>query len=223
MYILQVLYISIFSTVLHFSYDITNHLLIFAIIGSINESTWEHLKIGIFPWITWFVLRSYFFSYINSYFGNLIAIFTFMIICSYIFYGSLFIFKRHVLIISISSFYIGVASGSFSEYIIKDYKFTQFYEIIGFIGCLTLILFGIIWTFYPIKCFLTLDVRYQLYGIEAHENRCDITAKKQYIVYIFNLFGIPFPKNTSDDKSVKKNRIRKEGKNRKRIDKLKIN
>ena len=76
---------------------------------------------------------------------------------------------------------------------------------------------GIIWTFYPIKCFLTLDVRYKSYGIEAHKNRCDIVAKKKYIVYIFYFLGIPFPKNTSYDKHVKNNKSQKMNKIGKRI------
>ena len=200
MYILQFLYISTFSTFLHFSYDITNHLFIFSIIGAVNESTWEHLKIGIFPWFTWFFFRSYFLSYINSFFADFIILITFMITISVIFYSADFIFKRHILWISIASFYIGVASGSFIDYIIKDFMFNKFYEIIGFIGCILIIILGVIWTFYPVKFFLTLDVRYRMYGIEAHKKRCDVTEKKKYIVYIFNLLGIPFPKNAQNIK-----------------------
>jgi hypothetical protein len=30
-----------------------------------------------------------------------------------------------------------------------------------------------------------------MYDIEAHHKRCDILAKKKYIVFIFNYFGIP--------------------------------
>ena len=195
MYILQFLYISILSTFLHFSYDIMNHIFIFSIIGAVNESTWEHLKIGFFPWFTWFLIRSYFFSYLNSYFGNLIALITFMITVSSIFYAGIFIMKRHCLPISVSSFYIGVISGSFFEFLIKDYPFHPVFEVIGFIGCIVIILLGIIWTYYPIKNFLTLDVRYRMYGIEAHKKRCDIIEKKKYIVYIFNLLGISFTKN----------------------------
>ena len=36
-----------------------------------------------------------------------------------------------------------------------------------------------------------------MYGIEAHVKRCDIIAKKIYIVFIFNLFGINFTKINS--------------------------
>ena len=59
--------------------------------------------------------------------------------------------KRHCFPISIERFYIGVISGSFFEYIIKDYSFHPFFEIIGFICCILIILLGI---YYPLKNFL---------------------------------------------------------------------
>ena len=217
MYFLQFLYISFLSTFLHFSYDITNHMFIFSIIGAVNESTWEHLKIGLFPWFTWFFIRSYYFSYMNTYFGNFIALFTFMSTITLIFYGSIFIMKRHFLPISIASFYIGVISGSFFEYIIKDLILHPFLEIIGLIGLISFILIWLKWTYYPMKNFLTLDVRYRMYGIESHEKRCDIIGKKKYIVFIFNLLGIPFPKEYSFDENSKKNYNQEEIKFRKHI------
>ena len=215
-YIYQFLYISIFSTFLHFSYDMTNHMFIFSVIGAVNESTWEHLKIGFFPWFTWFAIRSYYFSYINSFFGNFIALITFMLTIMAIFYGTIFIMKRHILLISIASFYIGVTSGSFFEYIIKDFSFPPAFEIIGIFGCFLVILSGLMWTYFPTKFFLTLDVRYRMYGIEAHDKRCDITAKKKYIVFIFNLFGINFPKTEFLDENVKHFHVKKERKKRKK-------
>ena len=202
MYIYQFLYISILSTFLHFSYDMTNHIFIFSIIGAVNESTWEHLKISIFPWLTWFFIRSYYFSYVNSYFSNFIAMITSKVSISSIFYSSIYITKKHLLPVSISSFYIGIIIGSFFEFMIKDF-IHPFFEFIGFIGCVLIILLGLIWTYYPSKNFLTLDVRYRMYGIEAHKKRCDIIEKKKYIVFIFNLLGIPFTKNESTNENYK--------------------
>ena len=180
----------------------TNHIFIFSIIGSVNESTWEHLKISIFPWFTWFFIRSYYYFYVNSYFSNFIAVFASMATISAIFYCSIFIMKKHFLPISISSFYIGIISGSFFEYMIKDF-INPIFELIGFIGCISIILLGLIWTYFPSKNFLTLDVRYRMHGIEAHKKRCDIVAKKRYIVYIFNSLGIPLPKSESFDENNK--------------------
>ena len=192
-------------------------MFIFSIIGAVNESTWEHLKIGLFPWFTWFFIRSYYFSYMNTYFGNFIALFTFMSTITLVFYGSIFIMKRHFLPISIASFYIGVISGSFFEYIIKDLILHPFLEIIGLIGLISFILIWLKWTYYPMKNFLTLDVRYRMYGIESHEKRCDIIGKKKYIVFIFNLLGIHFPKEYSFDENSKKNYNQEEIKFRKHI------
>ena len=49
-----------------------------------------------------------------------------------------------------------------------------------------------------------------MYGIEAHEKRCDIIERKKYIVFIFNLFGIPFSKNDSFNDHVKNFNTEKE-------------
>ena len=100
----------------HFLSDISYHNKVVGIFSAVNESTWEHLKIGLFPWFTWFYIRYYFFGIKNSYFANFIAIITFMVTVSSIFYGANYILQRHCLPISISSFYIGVVSGMVFDY-----------------------------------------------------------------------------------------------------------
>ena len=105
---------------------------------------------------------------------------------------------------SIASFYIGVLTGIFFEYKIinemESMPLSPGFEIIGIIGCVFICLIGLLWTYYPYKCFLTLDVRYNMYGIEVHEKRCDILAKKKYIICIFKFFGIAFPSNKNNKK-----------------------
>ena len=118
-----------------------------------------------------------------------------MVIILFIFYGYLFIFKKHFLPVSISSFYIGVLFGTFVEYLTNSFFYNKVLEIIGLIGCISVFCYGMISSYYPYKCFLTIDERYQLYGLEAHHKRCDITKRKKYVVYFFNLLGIPLPKN----------------------------
>lgn len=194
-YVYQFLYISILSTFLHFAYDLTNHIFIFSIIGAINESVYEHLRLGIFPWFSWFLIRWYFFSFENTFFGNLIAVLSFMVIILFIFYGYLFIFKKHFLPVSISSFYIGILFGTFVEYLINSFFYNKVLEIIGLIGCILVFCYGMISSYYPYKYFFTIDEKYKLYGMEAHSKRCHIAKKKKYIMFIFNLLGIPLPKN----------------------------
>ena len=42
-----------------------------------------------------------------------------------------------------------------------------------------------------------------MYGIEAHRKRCDILEKKKYIIFIFNLLGIPLDNKEYEIKTVK--------------------
>ena len=200
MYIFQFFYVSLSGALLHFLYDMSNHLFIFSIIGAVNESVGEHLKLGIFPWFSWFFIRWYFFSYANSYFANLIGVLSYMLMILFIFYGSICLFKRHFLPLSISSFFIGVIFGSAMEYLTKSFIFDKTIEIIGFIGCIIIFGYGMISSYYPIKCFLWLDTKYQMYGFEAHAKRCHITKTKKHIVFIFNLLGIDFPKDEEKSK-----------------------
>ena len=200
LYIYQFLYISFLASFLHFAYDMSNHLFIFSIIGAVNECVWEHLKLGIFPWFSWFLIRWYCFPYENSYIGNLTAVLSYMFIILFIFYGSVLVFKKHYLPLSISSFYIGVIFGSIMEHLIKSYEFSESFEKMSLICCIIIFCYGMISSYYPIKCFLMLDSKYQLYGMEAHKKRCHITKRKKHIVFIFNLLGIALPKDEEKSK-----------------------
>ena len=70
----------------------------------------------------------------------------------------------------------------------------------SFILYILIFSYGMICSYYPIKCFITLDAKYNMYGMEAHEKRCHITKRKKYIVFIFNLLGIALPKNEEKSK-----------------------
>ena len=171
----QFLFVSAFGTFLHFSYDITNHSFIFSILGAVNESTWEHLKMGIFPWFIWFFIRTNYLSYPNSYFGNFIAVLIFIITICIVYYGLKLIYNkqsRYILLMHIFSFYLGVGLGSYFEYNLKFLKLGKIFEIIGFFGCLIFISCAFLWTYFPAKFFLVRDDRMNAYGIEVHHKRC---------------------------------------------------
>ena len=108
--------------------------------------------------------------------------------------------KKHYLIISISSFYIGVVFGSITEYLIKPYELSHTIEVMSLISCVLIFCYGEISSYYPFKSFLTIDSKYQCYGMDAHEKRCHITKRKKHIVFIFNLLGIPLPKGEEKSK-----------------------
>lgn len=44
-----ILFINLFGILLHFLYDFSGKVLIVGIFAPINESVWEHLKLGFYP------------------------------------------------------------------------------------------------------------------------------------------------------------------------------
>ena len=51
--IISIIVISVLGTISHFLYDISNHNKIIGLFSSVNESTWEHIKIALTPTILW--------------------------------------------------------------------------------------------------------------------------------------------------------------------------
>lgn len=47
--IVSIIIISIFDTLAHFMYDMSNHNKIIGLFSAVNESTWEHIKIALTP------------------------------------------------------------------------------------------------------------------------------------------------------------------------------
>ena len=41
---------------LHFTYDLSNHNKTVALFSAVNESTWEHIKLGLTPYFIWTVI-----------------------------------------------------------------------------------------------------------------------------------------------------------------------
>ena len=56
-----IIFISMFGTLLHFLYEIRKHNKLVAVFSAVNESTWEHIKIGMTPTIIWSLYYIYIF------------------------------------------------------------------------------------------------------------------------------------------------------------------
>ena len=67
--IIGTIFIIIVGCLSHFLYDLTNHNKIIGYLAAVNESTWEHLKLVIFPTFLWLIVEYHF------YFNNPMLIF----------------------------------------------------------------------------------------------------------------------------------------------------
>ena len=59
-FLIGFVFICVFGTLLHFLYEWTGDNRLVGLISSINESTWEHMKLFFFPMLLFTIIMSYF-------------------------------------------------------------------------------------------------------------------------------------------------------------------
>ena len=155
---------------LHFSYEISNENRIVGYFSAINESTWEHLKMLITPSLIYLILE---YILYGKYIDNFIIIKTLSILVGIstivvLFYTYTGVLGTNYLILDISTFGIGV----FLEYYFS-YKMLQtnilannYFNYIGIIFLILIVLAQIIFTINPPKIALFLDPVTNTYGID---------------------------------------------------------
>lgn len=162
--------ISIVGTFLHFAYEISKHKKLVALVGAVNESTWEHLKIAVMPSIIVAIIQFIFlYSNHNFLFGLLMSLITMMISIIILFYTYVFIFKKHSLIYDIIIFYIAIGLGQLVfYYILMGPVVGMYLSMMSLLFILIIACVFIIFTFYPPRNFLFIDPESNETGLKAH-------------------------------------------------------
>jgi hypothetical protein len=116
--IIGFLFVIVFGSLLHFTYEWSNYSRIVAYFSAVNESTWEHLKLAFFPSI-FFDIFEYFLvkNEVNNYlFAEVLNLYIAPILIVVLFYGYLAMFKTHSLLWDIFTFVFSVFVGRFIKY-----------------------------------------------------------------------------------------------------------
>ncbi len=155
------------GTLLHFTYNFSNQNKIVAIFSSVNESTWEHLKLIFFPMlittvIGYFIIGKNINNYICAKTKGIVVAIVFTIIFFYTYTG---ILGKNIAFIDISSFFIAVILGEHVSYLLIINKF-KCDNLITILILIVLFICFIIFTFLPPKIGLFKDPITNLYGIE---------------------------------------------------------
>ncbi|WP_305153848.1 DUF6512 family protein, partial [uncultured Clostridium sp.] len=100
----------ILGTILHFTYDWSNGNPFVASFSSVNESTWEHLKLAFFPMLIACIVEYFFVKdKVNNYIeAKTIGIVTSMLFITSFFFTYTGIIGTNFLIIDILTFILGV-------------------------------------------------------------------------------------------------------------------
>ena len=168
-----ILFISLSGALLHFTFELSGEWMPMAVISGVNESTWEHFKIGFWPAFIWGFIEFFIFGRKtrNFFFAKGISYLVTPVVIAGLFYGYTWIFKIESLIIDIIIFIIAIAVAQVVSYriiLIKKRRLSG--NIIGAI----LIIAGLIMystlSYYPPKCPIFKDPVTGGYGIVEHEH-----------------------------------------------------
>lgn len=159
---------AITGTLLHFTYEWSNRNPIVALFAAVNESTWEHLKIAVFP-LLFFFLIEYFL--IGKHFPNYwiakltsLAVCIGMIVAVFNTYTALT--GHSILAVDISLFYISILSAQYLGYKIALMPYEGMpRQIIALLLLLLITAAFLCFTYFPPHANLFCDPLTGSYGI----------------------------------------------------------
>ena len=147
--IFSIIFTFVLGTLLHFTYNLSGQNPIVAIFSSINESTWEHLKLLFFPMllttiIGCFYLRKDFCNFLCSKAIGIIVAMAFTIVFFYTYTGVL---GKNITLIDISSFFVSAILGEFTAYVLIVNKF-KCNIIVAVIALIVILISFIVFTYF---------------------------------------------------------------------------
>lgn len=162
--IASILIANIFGVLLHFTHGRKSKSILIHIISSINESTWEHLKLAFMPMLLITCIQPFILTNSNIFEANTYAILITLISIPLLYYPIKALLKKTILWITILIFVVSVTLGYFVEYLILTNSITLIGNILSIFILVTLFLMFVLFTFTPPKMFLFKDPIKGTYG-----------------------------------------------------------
>jgi hypothetical protein len=171
--IIGMVFIIILGSLFHFTFELSGFNPIVGAFSAVNESVWEHLKLGFFPLILCTAIEYWKIkNKTNNFFlAKAIAACTILLIIPTVFYGYTSITNDTILAIDIGSFVVAVVVGQFLSYKLLIFRQqSKTVELLSLIVLAVLAILFIVFTFYPPHLPLFQDSVTGDYGILAHSH-----------------------------------------------------
>lgn len=140
------------GSILHFTYEWSGYNSLVGLFSPINESVWEHLKLGFFSILFFTIIQNYSTKETvrNFFIGKLTAAVVMNIIIVLAFYIYTYFTKHSILAIDISLYFVSALIGHILCYnILRCTKDMRILNLICFIAMFALALLFICFTYYP--------------------------------------------------------------------------
>lgn len=166
----SIIVISVIGTLSHFLYDLSGHNKIVGLFASVNESTWEHIKIALTPTLLWSLYDGFIYGKYPNYFASkFISLLALIVFIPLFFYLSKLIFNKPIFIVDISIFYLSIIISQIAfMYILNLNPLDYIFIYLSCIGIF--IIFGsyLLLTLLPLENFIFKDPITNKYGFKGH-------------------------------------------------------
>jgi len=171
------LIIVILGFLFHFIYDWTNRSILIGAFVPVNESVWEHLKLGLWGVIIFsFIEYKFLGSAVSNYFlAKAIGVLVLSLTILLIYYTYSSFTDKSILAIDITSYIVGVLFCQILTYKIYQTAHSKILNLLALLFIVFTCIIFAIFTYYPPHEEIFKDARYNTYGID--KNRTD-SAKK---------------------------------------------
>ena len=163
-----ILFVFLLGALLHFLFEWSGESRIVGLLAPVNESVWEHFKLGFWPMCLFAALEYRFLQgHVNNFLtAKAVAIYIIPIITALVFYGYTAITEEEILIVDILIFLVAIVIGQLTSYkIMTSYKLPEYTDFISPIFIILLALILMLFTFYPPHLPIFLDGNTGMYGI----------------------------------------------------------
>lgn len=167
------LFIILLGSLLHFTFEWSGSQPIVGVFSAVNESVWEHLKLGFWPALLYMIVEYRLIKReTNNFFlAKTLGIYMIPLIITATFYSYTALTGESIFFIDILSFIVAVIIGQLSSYKLLTYKqFSDKYQIISLAALFLLGIAFIIFTFYPPHLPIFQDPISGDYGIVTHSH-----------------------------------------------------
>jgi multisubunit Na+/H+ antiporter MnhF subunit len=166
-----IVFIIVFGSILHFTFEWSGNQAIVGVFSAVNESVWEHLKLGFWPAMVFALIEYRYLKKLtdNLLFAKTVGIYLIPIIITILFYSYTAILGESILVIDILTFVIAVIVGQLVSYRLLTWKSVPYN--LNMISLIALILLGlafVLFTFYPPQLAMFQDPITGEYGIISH-------------------------------------------------------
>jgi hypothetical protein len=158
------------GTLLHFTYELSEHNKMIAVFSAVNESTWEHVKIGMTPTFLWSVYEISKYGFNGQFIlAKSMCLLTIILLIPLLFYSYTLFTKKAILFIDVICFYITIICSQFVfQYFIGLNSIPSSHVYLGVILLIIEIIAYFSLSFHPFKNFLFKDPITHKYGLDGH-------------------------------------------------------